>query len=162
MIIRARTTADLPACVAALRAVHEADGYPAVWPHDPAHWLTPSKLIEAHVADIDGTVTGHVGIGAGAVPTAVRNALPGNDFASVIRLFVSPVGRGHGVGRRLLDAAVTMAETRGLRAVLDVEAGAAAAIALYERGGWKCVHSGPGDWITFDGREALLRYYVSP
>ena len=31
-MIRPRTPADLPALAAALRAVHEAQGYPSLWP----------------------------------------------------------------------------------------------------------------------------------
>jgi GNAT superfamily N-acetyltransferase len=162
VIIRARTTADLPACIAALRAVHKVDGYPAEWPSTPEEWLTPSKLTDARVADIDGIVVGHVGIGAGSVPPAARDILPGNAFASVTPLYVSPTVRGIGIGRRLLDAAIAMAAARGLRPVLDVETGGAAAIALYEQAGWRRVHCGPGDWITVDGREALLHYYIGP
>jgi ribosomal protein S18 acetylase RimI-like enzyme len=162
VIIRARTATDLPACIAALRAVHEVDRYPAEWPSSPAEWLTPSKLIDARVAVVDGIVVGHVGIGAGAVPPAVRDVLSGKAFASVNRLYVSPTVRGIGIGRRLLDTAVAMTDARGLRTVLDVETGGAAAIALYEQAGWRRVHSGPGDWITIDGREALMHYYIGP
>ena len=35
-----REAGDLPALVAALRAVHERDGYPVTWKADPAAWLT--------------------------------------------------------------------------------------------------------------------------
>lgn len=34
--VRGRAEGDLPACVEVLRAVHEQDGYPLVWPSDPA------------------------------------------------------------------------------------------------------------------------------
>ncbi|GEM32042.1 GNAT family N-acetyltransferase [Nocardia neocaledoniensis NBRC 108232] len=54
--IRPRTADDLPACVAALREVHSADGYPAVWPEDPVAWLSPVEQIDARVAESNHTV----------------------------------------------------------------------------------------------------------
>jgi hypothetical protein len=51
VIIRPRSEADLDACAAALRHVHERDRYPGVWPADPADWLSPPKLLAAVVAD---------------------------------------------------------------------------------------------------------------
>jgi len=163
MIIRPRTPTDLPALVAALREVHEADAYPVNWPEDPAAWLDPPKLLDARVADLDGRVVGQAGIGeAEGLPPQVREAVGDEPVVAVVRLFVAPSGRGCGAGRALLDAAVAMAADRGARAVLDVEAGGTAAIALYERAGWKRVHSGPGDWTTPSGEAALLHHYVSP
>lgn len=160
--IRPRSVTDLPACVAALHEVHETDGYPVVWPEDPAAWLTPAKLVDARVAEVDGVVVGQVGIGESMLPLAIRDGVPDVALISVIRLFVAPSRRRCGVGHRLLDAAVEMAEQRGCRAVLDVEIGGAAAISLYERAGWKRVHSGPAGWTMPDGRVASLHYYLSP
>lgn len=163
MIIRPRTPADLPALVAALREVHEADAYPVNWPDDPAAWLDPPKLLDARVAVLNGQAVGQVGIGeAEDLPEQVREAVGNTPVVAVVRLFVGPSGRGHGAGRALLDAAVAMAADRGARTVLDVEAGGTAAIALYERAGWQHVHSGPGDWTTPSGETALLHHYVSP
>ncbi|PXX70772.1 ribosomal protein S18 acetylase RimI-like enzyme [Nocardia tenerifensis] len=160
--VRPRTLEDLPACVAALRQVHAVDGYPVVWPQDPARWLTPAKLVDARVAEVGGVVVGQVGIGASALPRPVRDAVPETALMSVIRLFVTPADRGCGVGRRLLDAAVEMVEQRGCRAVLDVESRAVAAISLYERAGWKRMHSTRAQWSRSDGQAALLHYYLGP
>ncbi|WP_328395887.1 hypothetical protein [Nocardia sp. NBC_00416] len=55
-----------------------------------------------------------------------------------------------------------MASRSGRRAVLDVEAGGPAAIALSERTGWTRIHSARGDWFTSDGRATLLHHYLSP
>ncbi|MFD6162021.1 GNAT family N-acetyltransferase [Nocardia sp. NPDC060256] len=142
--------------------MHEADGYPSAWPQDPAHWLTPAKLVDARVAEVDGVVVGQVGIGASLLPQAVRDVVPGVALLSVIRLFVAPSNRRGGVGGRLLDAAVELAGRRGCRAVLDVEVGGAAAISLYERAGWRRVHSGPAGWTMADRRVASLHYYLGP
>ncbi|MFF7941216.1 hypothetical protein ACFZC5_15995 [Nocardia gamkensis] len=65
VIIRPRSEADLDACTAALRHVHERDRYPEIWPDDPAGWLSPPKLLAAIVAERDQTVVGHVGLDAG-------------------------------------------------------------------------------------------------
>ncbi|MEV0644929.1 GNAT family N-acetyltransferase [Phytomonospora sp. NPDC050363] len=163
MIIRPRRTADLPALVAALREVHESDAYPVNWPQDPAAWLTPPKLLDSRVAETGGKVVGQTGIGeAEGLPGEVLAEVGDTPVVAVVRLFVAPSGRGHGLGRLLLDAAVEMAAERGARAVLDVEAGGAAAIALYERAGWLRVHSGPGDWLTPSGEPAHLHHFVSP
>ncbi|MGO4617065.1 GNAT family N-acetyltransferase [Nocardia sp. 2YAB30] len=114
--IRPRTTAGLDGCATALRKVHEVDGYPAQWPADPVGWLSPSKLIAALVAEQDGAVVGHVGIGgSGEMPPAVRDMAGAGEIASVIRLYVVPDARRAGVGSRLLSAGVRRAEMRGLR-----------------------------------------------
>lgn len=160
--VRPRAAEDLPACVAALREVHAADGYPSAWPEDPARWLTPAKLVDARVAEVDGVVVGQVGIGGSVLPGVFRDVVPGVALMSVIRLFVAPSNQRGGVGRRLLDAAVEMAGQRGCRAVLDVEISGAAAISLYDRAGWQRVHSGPAGWTMADGRAASLHYYLSP
>ena len=44
MSVRPRDDGDLPALVAALRPVHERDGYPVTWKDDPAGWLSPPGL----------------------------------------------------------------------------------------------------------------------
>ncbi|MFF2083575.1 GNAT family N-acetyltransferase [Nocardia sp. NPDC058176] len=160
--VRPRTADDLPSCITALRAVHEADGYPAGWPEDPAAWLSPSKQLDARVAEADGAIVGQVGIGTSALPPQVRAAAPESTLASVIRLFVTPPHRRRGTGRHLLTAAVTMAHGRGYRAILDVEVGATAARSLYESAGWTRIHTAPGNWTTTDGRPATLLYYLSP
>ncbi|MGA6203688.1 GNAT family N-acetyltransferase [Nocardia testacea] len=119
MDIRPRTLDDLPSCVAALRGVHETDGYPAAWPADPAGWLNPAKLIDARIAEAGHAVVGHVGIGESALPPAIRAVVRGNAAPiSVVRLFVVPSSRRCGTGRDLLDAAVEMAKSRGRRAVV--------------------------------------------
>ncbi|MFF7941217.1 GNAT family N-acetyltransferase [Nocardia gamkensis] len=80
----------------------------------------------------------------------------------MIRLYVPPAARRAGAGSQLLTAAARMAADRGQRAVLTVSSDGAAAIAMYERRGWRQVHTGPGGRRTADGREARVHYYVSP
>ncbi|GLZ80682.1 GNAT family N-acetyltransferase [Actinorhabdospora filicis] len=156
-MIRDRSTVDLPGCVSALRAVFEADRYPAAWPADPAGWLTPQGLLLARVS---GDVDGHVGLVDGEPPAAL--GLRREDVAWVSRLFVAPSARRGGLARALLRDAVAGAGALGRRAVLDVESGAAKAIALYEGEGWTRVHTATAEWIAPDGRPAVLHYYLSP
>ncbi|WP_330229393.1 GNAT family N-acetyltransferase [Nocardia sp. NBC_00508] len=163
VIIRPRTAADAHDCAAALRQVHDVDRYPETWPADPVGWLSPSKLIAARVAEQARVVVGHVGLGAGEeTPIAVRGAVGTLAVAWVIRLYVVPSARRAGVGSHLLAAAARMAASRGQRAALSVESGGAAAIAMYERSGWRRVHSAPGGWHTAQGQKAWMHYYVSP
>ncbi|MEV0713599.1 hypothetical protein [Asanoa sp. NPDC050611] len=84
-LVRPRREADLPGCVAALRAVHDADAYPLNWPEDPIAWLAPQGLAQAWVAELaPGTIAGHVAILGG----------------ELTRLFVTPAARRRAVGRR--------------------------------------------------------------
>lgn len=59
-IVRVRDISDIPECVAVLRAVHQADGYPMNWPSAPEAWLTPPGTTRAWVATVDGDIVGHV------------------------------------------------------------------------------------------------------
>ncbi|MEV0603295.1 GNAT family N-acetyltransferase [Streptomyces sp. NPDC050315] len=130
-MIRPRGAWDLPACIRVLRAVHLESGYPYAWPSDPAGWLTPEGLTGAWVAeDPDGRVVGHAALRGGEVN----------------RLYVAPEARGRGLGGRLLRQVTGEAVARGLRPVLAVNATDTAAIALYERLGWRPVRTERQDW----------------
>ncbi|MFE6765843.1 GNAT family N-acetyltransferase [Streptomyces sp. NPDC057689] len=160
--IRRRRDGDMDACVEALATVHEADRYPAAWPADPAGWLTPGGMLGAWVA-VDGPrVLGHVALTRTGDAMAVLAGRPAAELASVSRLFATATARRRGVAGALLAAAVRAAENDGLRPVLEVEEGGRAAVALYERSGWRRVGSRPGDWTTPDGRTALLHTYAAP
>lgn len=166
--IRPRLPADLPACAAALRGVHEASGYPSRWPDDPVGWLTPRGQVGAWVAWTEsGEVLGHVALRRGdakeAAPAwAVREGPDAGALAYVARLFVVPRGRGGGVGAALLEEALTHARAQGWRAVLEVDAGAEAAIRLYERRGWRRVATGAARWRNTRGEHPPMHVYLSP
>ncbi|WP_327712694.1 GNAT family N-acetyltransferase [Streptomyces sp. NBC_00464] len=160
--IRRRRYADLSACVAALATVHEADRYPAEWPADPARWLTPDDMLDGWVAMEGPDVLGHVALPRTDHVLAADTGLPPEELASVARLFATASARRRGVARALLDTVTTAAAAEGRRLVLEVEDGGRAAIALYERTGWRRAGSRPGDWTTADGRTALLHTYVAP
>ncbi|MFD0026358.1 GNAT family N-acetyltransferase [Streptomyces sp. NPDC058382] len=160
--IRRRRDDDMKACVEALATVHEADRYPARWPADPAGWLTPDGLLDAWVALDGADVLGHVAL-TGTDPVMAADAgLRPDELVAVSRLFATASARRRGVASALLATAETAAAAGGLRLVLEVEDGGSAAVALYERAGWRHVASRPGDWTTADGRTALLHTYLAP
>ncbi|MFD4761313.1 GNAT family N-acetyltransferase [Streptomyces sp. NPDC058439] len=160
--IRRRRDGDMEACVAALATVHEADRYPTEWPADPGSWLTPHGLLDAWVA-VDGpTVLGHVALTRTGEVLAQEAGLPAAELASVARLFARSEARRRGVASALLDMVRTAAAADGVRLVLEAEEGGAAAIALYERAGWRHVGSRTDDWTTADGRPARMHAYMAP
>lgn len=161
-LILPRTADHLPACVEALAEVHAASGYPAHWPADPGRWLSPQGTLAAWVA-VDGpTVLGHVLL-TRTDPRLARSAdLPADQLGSVARLFTVPGARGGGLATALLGKGRAAASARGLRAVLEVEAGAEPAVRLYERTGWRLAGSSTADWTTADGRPAMVRVYLAP
>jgi ribosomal protein S18 acetylase RimI-like enzyme len=84
------------------------------------------------------------------------------ELAAVARLFVGVPTRGRGQARALLAHAARAAHTMKLQPILEVESGAASAIALYERSGWRFVGSRTETWIAPNGRPAELRVYLGP
>jgi GNAT superfamily N-acetyltransferase len=167
VVIRPRLTEDLRACIDALAAVHTSDRYPVDWPADPGRWLTSSNMIQAWVA-VDGSdVVGHVGLSqldAATLepPLVAAMGSPIGPVGSITRLFVTPQGRGHGYAAHLLDVARKEAANLGLPLMLDVSDDGHAAIALYERAGWRRMASARADWLNAAGERALLHYYASP
>jgi ribosomal protein S18 acetylase RimI-like enzyme len=151
-LIRPRTDVDLPSCIDAMRAAHEADGYPTVWPADPARWLTSRHAdVAAWVADVNGTIVGHV---------ALVHVDGGGPTSAVVRLLVHPEARCSGIGRALMSAATDHAKAHGNRLVLEVADSGNAAIRLYERLGWRRVGERRAGWLEPSGRRPTLYDYV--
>lgn len=149
--LRTRTDADLARCVDALRAAHDIDGYPDTWPEDAASWLTPAEFVGAWVAVDGGEVLGHI-----AVVSDDTSEL------SVTRLFVTPAAQRRGVASALLMAAVGHARNEQRQLSLDVVDVSTAAIALYEKLGWRLVDVRPASWVMTNGRRPVERRYVHP
>ena len=164
MPIRIREAADLAACVAVLRRVYEASGYPSRWPDDPGGWLTPRGLVAAWVAEHDGLIAGHVALVRGVRLECLLRAtgLTPGELGGIARLYVDPAVRRQGLARALLEAATDSALAHGLQPVLDVVAEGRPAIALYERAGWQLVGTQPATWTDPDGTTPVLRCYVRP
>jgi GNAT superfamily N-acetyltransferase len=158
-MIRPRIAADLAACVAALRLVHEQDRDPHRWPADPIDWLSPPRLRRAwvaiadrpagagdHAGDPRDEVEGHVALNVAGGDRSLgllteATGLAPERLAVVSRLFVSVGHRRRGLARALLRHAVADAHGEHLRPVLDVVAADRAAVALYELEGWQRVGS---------------------
>lgn len=156
VMLRPRTDADVPACLDALRATHDADGYPAVWPSDPVRWLTAPKGapvgVAAWVAIADGALVGHVGLARADDPVGTR--------AIIVRLFVHPGYRDRGIGAALMNSAVEQARRNRWRPRLEVIDSGTTAIRLYERLGWQRVGERRAEWREADGRHPMVFEYV--
>jgi len=162
MTIRPRRPEDLPSCVTVLTEVHDADGYPEARSAVSAGWLDPPGTIAAWVAQPDGEIRGHVSLIA---EPPVADAAPGGPgragVVKLSRLFVAPMAQGRGVARQLMTTAVSWAEGQGWDVVLEVYEGTAA-VAVYERLGWRFLSRGPAAWTGVDGRPPMLRHYAAP
>lgn len=166
MNVRVRRSDDIAVCVALLADVHTADGYPLLWPADPARWLTSDNLLAAWVAGDGQTVLGHVTLRGAEDQTSApawsaATGLPPRQLAAVAKLFVAPSARGRGIGAALLATACAEARLRNLAPVLEVLDHDRAAIALYERMGWRRVASVPVPWAQAGDAPMLLHAYVA-
>lgn len=106
--VRARRAGDLPALVEVLRAVHTRDGYPTVWPLDPAvrgsgaagalldvavATSGPGLLLDV-VDDAAGAIGFHERRGWRLDPAAWRNT---RGECPLVRVYAAPVsGQGSG------------------------------------------------------------------
>ncbi|WP_207211859.1 GNAT family N-acetyltransferase [Promicromonospora panici] len=167
LMIAPRYAAHLDRVVAALRLVHECDGYPMAWPDNPTAWLTPPGALDAWVALSDGEVVGHVMLVEGgkveyAAELAEAAGVPVTGLAGVSRLFVTPAARGTGVAAALLERVEDTPARRGRRLVLDVVDDGSSAVRLYERLGWTRVASGEATWTTPTGVRPRTAAYLSP
>ncbi len=140
--IRPRQDHDIPALAAALVQVHALDGYPVEGVDDPEAWLHLENMLGAWTAEVDGHPVGHVALtepGPGDDAARIwheQTGAPLDTLAVLGRLFVTPAGRGHALGRQLTQAATDAAQAIGRRAVLDVMNKDTAAIHTYEALGW--------------------------
>jgi GNAT superfamily N-acetyltransferase len=157
--LRPRTDGDLEACAEVLAEVHRTDGYPVHWPDRPDEWVARASSIGAWVAELDGRIVGHVGLSEAAADDRAAG-MRGEPSAVVGRLFVSPAARGHGVGARLMDQAVTAARSAGRHPVLHVVATRADATAFYERLGWTLMGTVEETWNP--GQTVSIHCYAAP
>ena len=153
--IRNRQAADIDLCVQALATVHQASGYPANWPADPARWLTPSGSIRAWIATTNALATaGHV------IVRRLPTSATGECTAEVSRLFVVPAARRQGIALALLQETIHWAAANELDLELEVTDQLRAARAVYERAGFRIVSTKRADWTTPDGQPVTLHRYA--
>lgn len=157
--------------------MHRRDRYPLNWPADPYRWLSPDNTRHAWIAERGNIVVGHVAVhcpvtktdpvaatGPGSATGPVTATGPGGSatVAEVSRLFVAPAARRHNTATKLLHHARQWATEHQLDLTLEIvdEPGSAAAIALYERTGWRHTHTATADWTSPGGRPVRLRRYT--
>jgi len=131
-VARIRVANESPDQPAVLALIDELDRYQrALYPAESNHLLDLSALLQPNVRfavarDARGAV-----VGCGAVVLM-------DGYAEVKRMFVSPVVRGGGIGRRLLEHVESQARMAGLK-VLRLETGISQpeALGLYARAGYE-------------------------
>lgn len=163
LVVRPRTTTDVPPLVEVLAEQQPASRYPFRWPLPfPAEEFVARAGEEAAwVARVDGRVAGQVAVlgvaddELGRAWCAATGLAPA-DLAVVASFFVGTRHRGRGVGRALLATAVEWVRERGRLPVLDVVQGHAAAVRLYTSAGWRTVGEARPPWLPDEEPPVLL------
>ncbi|WP_314416535.1 GNAT family N-acetyltransferase [Streptomyces kroppenstedtii] len=155
--VRPFEDSDLAEAAAALTEVHDTDGYPVEGVEKPEAWLRSDDVMAAWVAEMDGTVVGHVAVMSPQGEAAVsmwtqQSGEPEERIGVLARLFIVKAARKQALGEALMQAAMSYGRERGLRLVLDVMTKDTAAMRLYERLGWREIgrtshHYGAGESI---------------
>jgi phosphinothricin acetyltransferase len=117
MQIRNAHEADVAAIAAILN--HEIANSPAIWleaqvtPSDREKWLAERQTLgfPVLVAESEGAVLGFGSYGSFRPYYGFRNTVEH-------LIYVSPVARGHGVGRALLVALIEQARQRGMKVIV--------------------------------------------
>lgn len=150
---RPRVPGDLPALVAALRRVHEQDGYPSVWPEDPLAFVQGGAPLAAWVGVVGGVPAGQV----------LLCRAPGEGGRlEVKRLFVAPEARGQRLAEQLMRAAQAEGARRGGVLTLQVQEKNRAAQRLYARLGWVPSGEGVAAWTDPDGSHPRVLVFTWP
>ncbi|MGF1632749.1 MAG: GNAT family N-acetyltransferase [Phycisphaerae bacterium] len=143
MIIRAAQLADLPAALALEDSCFDAHRLGK----RQLRYLQKSRSATFVVAEKDGAI-----VGDGIALT--RKTKQGKVTGRLYTLSVNASARGQGVGRLLTERLLAELETAGAgRVFLEVEAGNAAAIGLYEKLGFRGIGKLPGYYGP--GRDGL-------
>jgi ribosomal-protein-alanine N-acetyltransferase len=139
MIIRGASEADLD-------AIDEIErlSFPAPWPRETFAGELNREWARIDVGVVDGRVV------------AFDNYWLVTTELHVLVIATHPTMRGRGYGAQLLDHAIAAAVTTGCAlATLEVRRSNTAAIALYERAGFKTVHV-RARYYQDDGEDALV------
>jgi len=145
--VRPRSDGDFGTLAAIPIRAHASDGYPVAGVADPGAWLRVSDEIASWVAAVSDVLVGQVSLTTAQATDDVAilwHRETGSDskkLAVLSRLFVDPEYRSYGVGRELVQTAVSFSQKLELSVALDVMEKDQAAIRLYERMGARRVGS---------------------
>ena len=157
--VRRRRPDDIPALVDVLLAQQPTSRYPFrnPLPIPVEQFLHEEDASGAWTAELDGRPMGHVaytGTRAGFPGAADMNrtcaqahACDIDRLAWISALFVGLEGRGLGIGRRLLTAAVDHIRHAGLHPCLEVLPVHPGAMSLYRSAGWREVMRLRPEWL---------------
>jgi GNAT superfamily N-acetyltransferase len=159
--VRARGPEDVPALVQVLTEQQPGSGYPLRWPlpFPVERFIVRSYEEMAWVAERDGHLLGHVLVGRvdDDETAAIITAKTGEaELAIVSVLFVAQTARGQGIGKLLLDTAVTWAREHGRMPVLDVVPKHREALQFYRHLGWSEVGCIRPEWLPEDHDDVVL------
>ena len=141
--IRIATTDDEPALAALERATWSIIVSPAPAPSDDGTFFAPGREpADVLVALVDGEVVGYVLVSHG-------HPIPSHAHVMDLRgLAVAPEHQGRGLGRHLVDAALTECGRRGARRVRSqVLATNPASLAVHEALGFEVEGTARGEFI---------------
>ncbi|NYG08585.1 GNAT superfamily N-acetyltransferase [Phycicoccus badiiscoriae] len=163
VVVRERTTQDIPVLAEVLAAQQPVSGYPQNWPlpFPVESFIARADEDAAWVAELDGRVVGHVAVsrvepGLEADLWTAGTGRPRTELAAVAVLFVDPEVGGRGVGKALLATAVSAIRASRRVPVLDVVQETASAVELYRRSGWRVVGEGRPWWLPDDHLPVLF------
>lgn len=158
-LVRERRAEDLPELVRLLAAQQPASSYPIRWPlpFPTEQFLVRRQERRAWVADLGGTLVGHVSVGDPEDLTPRFEAATGAaGFGMISALFTGLQARGQGVGALLLETAVAWVRGQGEVPVLDVVPVHEPALRLYRERGWVEVGQDRFAWMSEDVPDVLL------
>lgn len=156
VLVRPRSDDDFPTLIDILGRQQAETQYPFHWP--PRHsgsavgFLRRSSELSAWVAELDGTVAGHVALQSVADDDlgrlwAAAHGVPVGRLRCISVLYADRRLPRRGIGSALLAAATERALADGGAPVLDVVAGHVEALNLYRSRGWEEVGRFRPDWL---------------
>jgi GNAT superfamily N-acetyltransferase len=162
--VRRRQDADAGVLVEALAELHLTDSYPMKARHANREWLYDPAFEASWVAEAEGSVVGHIAVIRGFSGPGVEEASgrAAGETLGITRFFVRPGGRGSGAASALLNVVDDYAAERRAALGLEVVEVNAAAVALYERRGWRLVGSEIAQWFGAEGPHPTVFFYVAP
>lgn len=157
--IRPRRPDDVAVLIEILAAQQPHSHYPLRWPLPfPAeNFIVRANEEAAWVAEIEGRPVGHVAavdVAGSDWPAATGRSAA--ELCCVSTLFVAHERAGQGIGRALLDTAVTRIRERDRLPVLDVTRAHPPTLAFYRNRGWREIGRARPEWLPGAADDVVL------